>query len=171
MRIWVRCCFLHLDLRDYTGLMDSEGPQGTAALMDAIFCSFDVCVRELGAQSKVFKVDTVGDAYEAAAFFSSGADEREDGRKADICASVDRIARAFIAIVTSLGKAKGKKLSCRVGVASGWVVAGMLGKLQPRFHLLGDPVYLAQKLEGEAALNSVNVCPVVQLLLAASQRL
>jgi hypothetical protein len=47
----------------------------------------------------------------------------------------------------------------------------MLGKLQPRFHLLGDPVYLAQKLEGEAALNSVNVCPVVQLLLAASQRL
>ena len=165
------CCFLHLDLRDYTGLMDSEGPQGTAALMDAIFCSFDVCVRELGAQSKVFKVDTVGDAYEAAAFFSSGADEREDGgRKADICASVDRIARAFIAIVTSLGKAKGKKLSCRVGVASGWVVAGMLGKLQPRFHLLGDPVYLSQKLESEAALNTVKVCPAVQSLLAASQR-
>ena len=50
------CCFLHLDLRDYTGLMDSEGPQDTATLVDAIFCSFDVCVRDLGAQSKVFKV-------------------------------------------------------------------------------------------------------------------
>ena len=87
MRIWVRCCFLHLDLRDYTGLMDTKGSQNTAALVDAIFCAFDACVRELGEESKVFKVDTVGDAYEAAAFFSCGADEREDvGRKADICA-------------------------------------------------------------------------------------
>jgi hypothetical protein len=68
--------------------MDTEGSQNTAALVDAIFCAFDVCVRELGEESKVFKVDTVGDAYEAAAFFSCGADEREEdvGRKADICA-------------------------------------------------------------------------------------
>ena len=67
--------------------MDTEGSQNTAALVDAIFCAFDVCVRELGEESKVFKVDTVGDAYEAAAFFSSGADDCEDvGCKADICA-------------------------------------------------------------------------------------
>jgi hypothetical protein len=67
--------------------MDTEGSQNTAALVDAIFCAFDACVRELGEESKVFKVDTVGDAYEAAAFFSCGADEREDvGCKADICA-------------------------------------------------------------------------------------
>lgn len=47
-------------------------------------------------------------------------------------------------------------LVSRCGVASGLIVAGMLGKLQPRFQLLGAPVSLAQRLEGEADLDSVN---------------
>ncbi len=163
------CCFLHLDLRDYTGLTATEKSQDVAELIHEIFCAFDACLMNLGAESKVFKVDTVGDAYEAAAFFTSSADEPEVARRnADVCASVYGIGRAFIEIVIACGKAKGKALSSRVGLAHGRVVAGMLGKLQPRFHLLGDPVNRAQKLEGEAAINTVNVCPALRSLLPSS---
>lgn len=58
----------------------------------------------------------------------------------------------------------------RVG-ASPWllvwqVLAGMLGKLQPRFHLMGEAVWDAHKLESSADSNRVRVSENVQQLLA-----
>jgi len=45
------------------------------------------------------------------------------------------------------------------------VLAGMLGKLSPRFHLMGEAVWAAHKLEASAAVNAVQVGEHVQLML------
>jgi hypothetical protein len=42
----------------------------------------------------------------------------------------------------------------------------MLGKLQPRYHLMGEAVWRAHKLESFADINTVNVGEDVQALLS-----
>jgi hypothetical protein len=44
----------------------------------------------------------------------------------------------------------------------------MLGKLQPRFHLLGWPVIEAQRLEAAAQVNQLNVCPDLLSLVTSA---
>ena len=133
---------------------------------------------------------TLGDGYQAAAFLSGSGDtskvsgqdgdadaaqallgtrfeqqerQRQHEGDAEICRSVVCVAGALVEVVKRISKERGlEHLSCRCGVASGTVIAGMLGKLQPRFQLLGEPVYLAQKLENAGEVNSVNVCSETQ---------
>jgi class 3 adenylate cyclase len=57
-------CVLHLDLANYTSLTRSMGSREVALLMHDIFCEFDTCLANLGAASGIFKVDTIGDAYQ-----------------------------------------------------------------------------------------------------------
>ena len=91
-------------------------------------------------------------------------------RNAEICACVVRVAGAFVRAVTNAQEKSGLEVSCRAGVASGGVVGGMLGKLQPRFQLLGAPVLEAQALESQAGLNEVNVSPEVRALIQTAPR-
>ncbi|KAJ1493254.1 hypothetical protein T484DRAFT_1769087, partial [Baffinella frigidus] len=48
-------------------------------------------------------------------------------------------------------------LRCRIGISRGSVYAGVLGKLQPRYQLLGKPMRVAEELEGNSMVDGVHV--------------
>ena len=52
-----------------------------------------------------------------------------------------------------------------MGVSSGQVLAGILDKLSPRFQLMGEAVWAAHKLEASAAVNTVQIGELVQLMV------
>jgi hypothetical protein len=50
----------------------------------------------------------------------------------------------------------GRNVRCRIGIAVGSVLCGILGRLQPRFHIFGHGIRAAEKLEQTGTPDSVH---------------
>ena len=134
---------LQLDVCGFTAMSQGTPPMEVARLLHGLFVAFDQAVLSHG----LYKLDTVGDAYLAAAF-------RPDGRAA---AGVLAAARAMLAAMAECRRATGRDVRCRIGIAVGQVVAGVLGRLQPRFHILGDGARDAEAHETGGPTGAVHV--------------
>ena len=98
-------------------------------------------------------MDTVGDAYICAGFIpSSGATA---GGRAEVhihmleaAAAMMNAVQAFNATEPIQGAgANIGPLRCRIGVSAGPVLAGVLGRLQPRYHIFGPGIRGAELCE------------------------
>ena len=169
-----RAIVLHLDLKNYTGLAARLEPDRLAEHINEIFKSFDRLVYSSESKAHgLFKIDTIGDAYEAAAWLSEPTEDSTEEeltrlrqRDAEVCAKMVKVGWSMIEAVTKYAAEQESKIECRIGIAYGQVLAGMLGKLQPRFHLMGEAVWDAHKLESSAETNTLRVSEDVQQLLA-----
>jgi class 3 adenylate cyclase len=87
-------------------------------------------------------MDTIGDAYVAAALLPPGSPENVE---AAACCRVLEAARAMINAVGACRQSTGRAgLACRIGVSIGDVLAGVVGQLQPRFHIFGSGIHVAE---------------------------
>jgi class 3 adenylate cyclase len=112
-----------------------------ALLVHRLFSRFDSAVRQLG----LFKMDTVGDAYFAAGFLPPaaaqdgfGSNEEEEQHLGEVCGKMLQLAAAILAKMRECRRETGVDVHARVGLAVGPVVVGVLGRLQPRVHMLGQ---------------------------------
>lgn len=119
-------------------------------MMHALFSAFDGAVL----RRRLFKMDTVGDAYICAAFAPAETPESYDATVASIvgmCCDVLAVAGDMLSAVeefrTGSGPAGGLQVGCRIGVSAGTVLCGALGRLQPRFHLFGPGLRAAELCE------------------------
>jgi len=113
-------------------------PLQVAAMMHALFSAFDKEVKKRG----LFKMDTVGDAYICAGIVHAAT--RPAGQ---VCEDVLAVAGAMLRTVDAYRTEDGAQVQCRIGVAAGSVVAGSLGKLQPRLHIFGPGLRAAELCE------------------------
>ncbi len=96
-------------------------------------------------------MDTIGDAYVAAVLLPPGSSTLEE---AAACCRVLTAARGMINAVVACRQATGRTgLACRIGVSVGGVLAGVLGQLQPRFHIFGSGIYAAELHEQVIGIN------------------
>ena len=171
---------LQLDMCNFTMLSQKLGACGIAALMHELFSAFDTHLLSLSGSS-LFKMDTIGDAYVAAAFLIDP--EATDWRLSDASDGAHRAAlfaspqakQAYTSILWLAGmmletvrlkrESSGLPLHCRIGIGAGGVLAGAMGWLQPRFHLRGPAMQLAELAERSAEVDSVNVpCCVLRAM-------
>ena len=105
--------------------------------MHSIFLKFDNAVRIKG----LFKMDTVGDAYICAGFFEADHDTPDSAEdiglmvnigKARVCKDLLDVAAEMLRAIDEMRWPVGAAAACRIGVSAGPVVAGALGRLQPR---------------------------------------
>ena len=110
--------------------------------MHKLFTYFDDTVHANG----LFKMDTIGDAYIVAALLSQDQGSRKQ------CLGMMAVARAMIEALGQHHRDTGEQLHCRIGLAVGDVTTGVLGHLQPRFHITGPGLQAAEALEQTAPM-------------------
>ena len=103
-----------------------------------IFSEFDM----LAEKYSIEKIKTIGDAYMAAGGLRSTTTHYVDAM-ADMALQM----QAFVARYTA---PNGERMSLRVGLATGAVVAGVIGRRKFSYDLWGDTVNVAARMSSEA---------------------
>jgi adenylate cyclase len=135
------------DISGFVALARKLGADQTVDLLSRIVSQFDA----LAVRHGVEKIKTIGDAYMVVAGLPEPV--------SDHTARLARMAFDMLACIDKLRADTGLKLSIRVGIASGPVTAGVIGTKKFSYDVWGDPVNLASRLEGLAALGRILVCP------------
>jgi adenylate cyclase len=125
---------LFADVADFTPMSTEMSPVAMVALLDEVFTEFDRLVEERGLE----KIKTIGDAYMVAA----GVPHPRDDHAQAIC----DLALAMMELVDA-GEFQGRRLSFRIGINSGEVVAGIIGTRKFAYDLWGDAVNTASRME------------------------
>jgi class 3 adenylate cyclase len=131
---------LFADLVGFTSLSERLAPMELVTLLDTLFSSFDAYTEELHLE----KIKTIGDAYMVAAGLP---EPRSDHAVAAIQLAL-RI-RAEISHYSDLG--------VRIGINSGEVVAGIIGRKRFIYDLWGDSVNIASRMESHGVVNEIQI--------------
>ena len=150
---------LFADLVGFTAQADRIAPPELVRILDDVFTRFD----ELAGRHFMHKIKTVGDAYMAVA----GAPEP---RKDHAEAAAD-MALEIIECLRGERWPTGAPLDVRVGVASGPVVAGVIGRRTFAYDLWGDTVNVASRLESNGEPGRILVSEATARLLEVRYRL
>jgi len=141
------------DLVGFTALSSEMPPADVVTLLNGLFTRFDVAAGELGIE----KIKTVGDAYMAVC-----------GLPVPVPNHAERMVRMAIRMVhitREHAMEHGVSMKLRVGINSGPVVAGVIGKSKYIYDLWGDTVNLASRMESGGIPDSVQVTrPVYEKL-------
>jgi class 3 adenylate cyclase len=126
---------LFADIVGFSALSRQLPPERLLALLNHLFSSFDEAVEEHGLE----KIKTVGDAYLAVA----GVTRRAPGQ----ACRAGELALDQIKICGRIGVRFGCPLDLRIGIHSGPLVAGVIGRRRYAFDVWGETVNVASRLQ------------------------
>lgn len=142
------------DLVGFTALAEQRTPSGLVVLLDRLVGEFDRLADEFGVE----KIKTLGDAWMGVA---GAPDPQSDhaSRAADFALAMRRA-------VQRLNEETGEDLRLRIGLASGSVVAGVIGRDKFAYDLWGDTVNLAARMESEGLAGEIPLAEATYRQLA-----
>ena len=126
---------LFSDVVGFTPLADKLPPAELVSILNQLFSRFD----ELAARHGLEKIKTIGDAYMAAAGVPL--------ENPDHASAAAQMALGMLEAVEALNGELGLTLEVRIGLNTGAVVAGVIGKQKFSFDLWGDAVNTAARME------------------------
>lgn len=143
---------LFADVANFTALSAKLTPAETVDLLNEVFSYFDNLVEKYGVE----KIKTIGDCYMVA---SGVPRPRHDHAHVLIRLALDM--RDYVA----QHEFRGQKLKFRIGVNSGPVVAGVIGRKKFIYDLWGDAVNTASRMESHGIAGGIQVTRVTYELI------
>ena len=140
---------LFADVVDFTQLTERTEPAQLVGVLDEIFSAFDT----LAARHGLEKIKTIGDAYMVAA----GLPEP----MANHVEAMADMALEMQAVMRTLKTPIGQGLTIRIGMDTGPVIAGVIGRHKFIYDLWGDTVNTASRLESHGLPGRIQVSPAV----------
>ena len=147
---------LFADIVGFTRFATRRSPEKVVSLLDEVFSSLD----DLADRHGLEKIKTVGDAYMVAAGLPT-ADPDHARKVADF--ALDLI--SYLADLRASGE---HDVTMRVGIHSGPVVAGVIGKRKFSYDVWGDTVNVAAKLEQAGRAGHILISAATQRHLGAA---
>ena len=145
---------LFADLVNFTGLANQSDPVDLVALLNDIFTRFDVLADLHGLE----KIKTIGDCYVVV-----GGLPLPQSNHAE---AVAEMALAMLRAVEDVNRERRTNLSLRIGVNTGSVVAGVIGRKKFSYDLWGHAVNLASRMESSGVAGRIQVTENTYHLLA-----
>ncbi len=134
------CSILFADIVGFTAISERLTPDALVSMLADIFSRFDQCVERFG----LTKIKTMGDAYMVAAGLP-----KQDPQHAT---QLLKFASEILILVEPFD---GVRL--RIGIASGEVVAGVIGQSRQVFDVWGDVVNTASRMESQGLPGRIQV--------------
>lgn len=147
---------LFSDLVGFTRYASTITARNLVNFLNDLYHTFD----RLCDAVEAYKVETIGDAY----FVSAGCPEPNDQHAHCLV----RLALMMIAECQRIDLENGQHPNIRVGVHSGSVMAGVVGKKMPRYHLFGRTVTIAERMESTGKPGKVQVSETTHDLIRSS---
>ncbi len=149
---------LFADIAGFTALSAAIKPEEIVALLDNIFSDFDAIANTYGLE----KIKTIGDCY----MLVGGLPEPSG----DHAVRVAQAALQLQKTIKRLSETLNIGLEIRIGIHTGAVVAGVIGKRKFTYDLWGDTVNTASRMESHSEPGKIHVTTeVYQRLSFASE--
>jgi adenylate cyclase len=136
---------LFADIVGFTPLGESLGAVELVDLLNEVFVVFD----DLVEAANLEKIKTIGDAYMVVGGLPVA--------RADHLAAVLDLALAMCDAISPMTMPRGEPLQLRIGVATGPVVAGVIGRRKFSYDVWGDTVNTASRMESHGVPGRVQV--------------
>ena len=126
---------LFADIADFTPHTERSSPEATVALLNDLFSQFDTLTETRGLE----KIKTMGDAYMVAGGLPDPIP--------DHAAAMAELALEMLEVAARRSLPDGGQVRLRIGIASGPVVAGVIGRRRFSYDLWGDTVNTASRMQ------------------------
>jgi len=136
---------LFADVVGFTPLAESLAPNDVVEMLNTMFTHFDELVSDCRAE----KIGTIGDSYMVVA----GAPHRDK----DHAAILAELALEMMKVAQIDTSTAGPKLTFRMGINTGPVVAGVIGTTRLHYDVWGDAVNLASRLESHGEPGKIQI--------------
>ena len=150
------CTILFADIVGFTPMSQSLGAEKIVNTLNSIFSKFD----EFCEEYDVEKIKTIGDAY----MLASGVPNSDPNH----AVKTVRMAMRMLSFVKEYPKVDSFKLSLRIGIHSGPVIAGIIGKKKFIYDLWGDTVNTAARMESHGIPDCIHMTEETASLLPES---
>jgi class 3 adenylate cyclase len=144
---------LFADIVDFTSHAERSPPEATVALLNDLFSRFDALTEARGLE----KIKTIGDAYMVAGGLP---DPRPDHAVA-----VAELALGMLELAAGCRLSDGGPVRLRIGIATGPVLAGVIGRRRFSYDLWGDTVNTASRMETTGVPGCIQVTKQTRELL------
>jgi len=141
------------DIVGFSTMADSMEASEVVTMLNLVFTAFD----QLAAVHGVEKIKTIGDAYMAGSNISLPNDNH-----ADVLANM---ALDMIKTTNVLRVVLNRDIHIRIGIASGPLVAGVIGLQHGVFDVYGSTVNLASRMESTSLSDCIQLCEETANLL------
>jgi class 3 adenylate cyclase len=147
---------LFADIVGFTKLSSTTSPEKLVTMLDELFSVFDRLAEIHGLE----KIKTIGDAYMVVAGIPQPV--------ADHALAIAHMALDMLAAIEAYSKKHETDLSIRIGVHTGPVVAGVIGKKKFIYDLWGDTVNTASRMESHGVPGRVHLTGVTADLVKST---
>ncbi len=144
---------LFADIVNFTPLSAALSARQVVETLNEIFTYFDALVDEFGIE----KIETVGDEYMAACGVPRPCP--------DHARSLARMALKMCEYIATLPPREGRQLDIRIGIHSGPIVAGVIGRKKFAFELFGDTVNTASRMQSHGVPGKIHISQTTYELL------
>lgn len=147
---------LFADIVEFTKFSEGVSPEVLVDVLNEIFTRFDSIADHRGLE----KIKTIGDAYMAAA-----------GLPVPVVDHAIRAAHMALDMIETIERFNADNsyhLKMRIGIETGAVVAGVIGKRKFLYDLWGDVVNTASRMESHGIPGRIHVTNSIQKILAES---
>jgi class 3 adenylate cyclase/Tfp pilus assembly protein PilF len=152
---------LFMDIVGFTKLSSHLSPKQLVYLLDMLFSKADEILEEYGLE----KIKTIGDGYLAVANLTKPIDQPEFAAANAAIALISTLQTLNLSAPDEINDDKWKEhiqtIQLRIGLHSGEVVAGIVGKNKFIFDLWGDAVNIASRMESSADPGRIQVSDVM----------